>query len=162
MFTPGAVCHTPISRFGSGNGKALISTLLITLKMAVLAPIPKASVIIVASVNRGVRARRRNVCFKSRIISGKSHSSRILDERSSSSRRSFIFVDQFLWEGTMIRPSMFPNGSHCSVRPSPNYRNQEFCNYLGNRLGVEIAAIVNPELIRRHAASHTFGGIRVE
>ena len=97
MFTPGAVCQTPISRFGSGNGKALSSTLLITLKMAVLAPIPNASVTTVASVKRGVRARRRNVCFKSRIMSGKSHSSRILDERTSPSRRSLVFVDQFIW-----------------------------------------------------------------
>src|SRR5215475_6616767 len=38
-----------------------------TLKMAVVAPIPSPSVISAASVNPGVRARRRSAYFKSRI-----------------------------------------------------------------------------------------------
>src|SRR5262245_38935007 len=40
-----------------------------TLKIAVFAPIPSPSVISAASVNPGVRARRRSVYFKSRIES---------------------------------------------------------------------------------------------
>ena len=44
------------------------STLLIMLKMAVLAPIPNAKVTNVVIVNSGVRARRRNVCFKAWIL----------------------------------------------------------------------------------------------
>jgi hypothetical protein len=42
---------------------------LMMLKMAVLAPIPKASVINVATVNIGVRVRRRPACRTSRITS---------------------------------------------------------------------------------------------
>ena len=49
MLTPGAVCQRPTSRSGSGNGSGLRRTLLTMLKIAVLAPIPRASVINVAS-----------------------------------------------------------------------------------------------------------------
>ena len=69
MLTPGAVCHRPTSRSGSANGSGLRRTAFTTLKIAVLAPIPNASVINVASVNTGVRARRRAACRRSRIKS---------------------------------------------------------------------------------------------
>ena len=54
---------------GSGNGSGFRRTVLTTLKMAVLAPIPSASVSRVASVNIGVRARRRAAWRTSRIRS---------------------------------------------------------------------------------------------
>ena len=43
-FSPGASCHTPTSRSGSSNGRGSRSTLLTTLKMAVLAPMARPSV----------------------------------------------------------------------------------------------------------------------
>jgi hypothetical protein len=69
MLTPGAVCQSPTSRSGSANGSGLSRTVLTTVKIAVLAPIPRASVINVANVNTGVRTRRRTACRRSRIES---------------------------------------------------------------------------------------------
>src|SRR6185503_4790127 len=94
MFTPGAVCQTPTRRSGSGNGRGLSSTLWITLKMAVLAPIPSARVISVARVNTGVRARRRNVCFKSRIRSYK-HFLQTAYYAEGSNSFHLVFIDGF-------------------------------------------------------------------
>ena len=74
MLTPGAVCQRPTSRSGSGNGSGFSSTLSTTLKMAVLAPIPSASVTSVASVKAGVRSRRRAACRTSRIRSNMAES----------------------------------------------------------------------------------------
>jgi hypothetical protein len=58
MSTPGAVCQRPTRRSGSGNGSDLRRTPLTMVKMAVLAPMPRASVSTVAAANIGVRARR--------------------------------------------------------------------------------------------------------
>ena len=69
MSTPGAVCQSPTRRSASGNGSGFRSTLLTTLKMAVLAPIPSARVTSVASVKAGVRSRRRAAYRTSRIRS---------------------------------------------------------------------------------------------
>ena len=69
MLTPGAVCHSPTSRSGSGKGSGFSRTPLTTLKMAVLAPMPSASVTSVARVKAGVRSRRRAACRTSRIRS---------------------------------------------------------------------------------------------
>ena len=44
MPIPGAVCQTPTSVFGSSNGSGFSSTPRTTLKIAVLAPMPSASV----------------------------------------------------------------------------------------------------------------------
>ena len=57
--SPGAVCHRPTSRSGSSNGSGLSRTPRTTLKMAVLAPMPSASVKMAISVNMGARRRRR-------------------------------------------------------------------------------------------------------
>ncbi len=59
MPSPGAVCHTPTSRSASSNGSGLSRTPRTTLKMAVLAPMPSASVKMAISVNMGARRRRR-------------------------------------------------------------------------------------------------------
>src|SRR4029453_8638643 len=96
IFTPGAFCQAPPSRSGSGNGKALSSTLLITLKMAVLAPIPNASVTIVARGKRGGRAGRGNLCFKPRFLPGKGYSRRNPGELIFPSR-SLVFVINSSW-----------------------------------------------------------------
>ena len=64
---PGGGLPYADQRSGTGNGSGLSRTLLIMLKIAVFAPIPSASVIRVARVNPGARAKRRKAYFKSRI-----------------------------------------------------------------------------------------------
>ncbi len=59
MPSPGAVCQTPTSRSGSWKGSGFNSTPRTTLKMAVLAPMPSASVSTATEANSGVRRRRR-------------------------------------------------------------------------------------------------------
>src|ERR1035438_9171744 len=64
MFTSGrlialALCHRPMSWSGWEYGSGFSSTPSITLKIAVLAPMPSARVSTVTKVNRGERARRR-------------------------------------------------------------------------------------------------------
>ena len=59
MPIPGAASHTPTSGSGSSKGSGLSSTPRTTLKMAVLAPMPSASVKTAISVNMGARSRRR-------------------------------------------------------------------------------------------------------
>ncbi len=60
---PIVVCrpHTTARRSGSGYPRGLSSTALTTLKMAVLEPMPSASVATAASVNAGARRRERSV-----------------------------------------------------------------------------------------------------
>src|SRR2546421_7089562 len=64
---PGLVSHSITSRCGSRYGRGASSTLLMTLKIAVLAPMPSARVITAMAVNAGCRrserrAKRRS-CF---------------------------------------------------------------------------------------------------
>ena len=51
---PGALCQTPTSRSGSLKGRGFNRTPFTTLKMALLAPIPTASVVTATIVNNGV------------------------------------------------------------------------------------------------------------
>jgi hypothetical protein len=60
--TPGARCHTPTNSCARGSGSGLSNTLSITLKMAVFAPIPSATVSTAMAVNPGVRRNRRRTC----------------------------------------------------------------------------------------------------
>jgi hypothetical protein len=55
-----ASCHTATSRSALGYGSGFSSTLLTTLKTAVLAPMPIASVISATPVNVGLRRRARS------------------------------------------------------------------------------------------------------
>src|SRR3954469_4094997 len=55
-------CWNTISRSASGNGSVFSSTALTTEKIAVLAPIPRASAATAASVNPGLRRNRRSEC----------------------------------------------------------------------------------------------------
>src|SRR5580692_9579612 len=57
---PGATCQTPVNSSAFGYGRGLISTAFTTLKMAVVAPMPRASVTSAMVVNPGAHARRRN------------------------------------------------------------------------------------------------------
>src|SRR5262245_22779277 len=59
--TPGATCQTPNNACGCGYGSGLISTPFTTLNMAVLAPMPNASVTNATMVNIGVHASRRKI-----------------------------------------------------------------------------------------------------
>jgi hypothetical protein len=52
---------TSISRSASANGKGLSSTALTTAKIAVLAPMPRASVATAMAVNAGARPSSRSV-----------------------------------------------------------------------------------------------------
>ena len=56
------VCRKTTSRSASGNGSVFSSTALTTEKIAVLAPIPRASAATAASVNPGLRRNRRSEC----------------------------------------------------------------------------------------------------
>src|SRR5580658_3285145 len=60
--TPGATCQTPANCCASGYGRGLISTPLTTLKIAVLAPMPSASVTRATEVNIGALPSRRKTC----------------------------------------------------------------------------------------------------
>src|SRR5579863_5768507 len=60
--TPGAKCQMPASCCASGNGSGLIRTPSITLKIAVLAPMPSARVTRAIDVNIGDRPNRRRTC----------------------------------------------------------------------------------------------------
>src|SRR5438309_429119 len=64
---PGLVSHSITSRCGSRYGRGVSSTLLMTLKIAVLAPMPSARVITVMAVNAGCRRSERRAkrmsCF---------------------------------------------------------------------------------------------------
>ncbi len=59
MSPPGRVFQRKTSRSGRGNGSGLMRAALMTLKIAVLAPIPSARVRIATKVNPGVRRRPR-------------------------------------------------------------------------------------------------------
>jgi hypothetical protein len=59
---PGAVYATDTSSSAFGYGSGLRSTLLTTLKTAVLAPIPIASVNRAITVNVGLRRNNRSPC----------------------------------------------------------------------------------------------------
>ena len=54
------MCQTPTSVSGSSKGRGFSKTPLTTLKMAVLPPMPSASVSTETAVNKGVRASLRN------------------------------------------------------------------------------------------------------
>jgi hypothetical protein len=56
---PGAECQTPTSRSGSANGSGFSRTPRTTLKIAVLAPIPSASVSTATAVKSGARTSLR-------------------------------------------------------------------------------------------------------
>src|SRR2546429_380429 len=64
---PGRVPHSITSRCGSRYGRGASSTLLMTLKIAVLAPMPSARVITATAVNTGCRRSERRAkrtsCF---------------------------------------------------------------------------------------------------
>ena len=66
ILSPGARCQTPTRRSGSWNGNAFSSTPYTTLKIAVLAPIPKASVRAATTAKpgcfRSMRAAQRRSC----------------------------------------------------------------------------------------------------
>ena len=64
ILTPGAVCHSATSCPACGYGRGFSSTPSITLKIAVLAPMPMASVTSEMAVNMGDRASRRRVWRK--------------------------------------------------------------------------------------------------
>src|SRR5450432_297124 len=70
---PGAVCQTPTSAPASGYGSGLISTPLTTLKMAVVAPIPSASVTSAMAVNAGARPNRRKACWIDLMMTSTTH-----------------------------------------------------------------------------------------
>src|SRR5436190_20853139 len=55
-------CSTEIKRSGSGNGSGFSKMPFMTLKIAVVAPIPIASVSTVVNVKPGERPSRRRVC----------------------------------------------------------------------------------------------------
>jgi hypothetical protein len=59
-FTPGVECHTPTSASDFGYGSGLMRTLLTTLKIAVVPPIPSASVTTAIAVNPGAIRMRRS------------------------------------------------------------------------------------------------------
>jgi hypothetical protein len=63
MFSPAAVCHTPTRRLGSAKGSGFNRMPSMTLKIAVFAPMPMASVISVMAVNIGARINRRRTCL---------------------------------------------------------------------------------------------------
>lgn len=67
-----SVSHTITSRCGSGNGTGRMSTASTTLKIAVVMPMPSASVTRLAMVNAGhrasMRAAWRRSCHRSRVI----------------------------------------------------------------------------------------------
>ena len=56
---PGALCQTPTSLSGSLKGRGFNRTPFTTLKMALLAAIPTASVVTATIVNTGVRTNLR-------------------------------------------------------------------------------------------------------
>ena len=62
--TPGATCQIPTSDSDCGYGRGLSSTPFTTLKIAVLAPMPSASVTTAIPVNIGARFSRRKTCWR--------------------------------------------------------------------------------------------------
>ena len=72
MPRPGAVCHMPTSWSGSSNGSGFSSTPRMTLKIAVFAPMPSASVSTATDVKSGARSSRRvtrlSLVLKGRMI----------------------------------------------------------------------------------------------
>src|SRR5215472_8906095 len=84
--TPGATCHTPTRSWACGKGSGLISTLFTTLKMAVVAPMPSASVTSAVAVNPGAWARRRSTCFSGPMVG--------ITERGASGFAKFRIVDE--------------------------------------------------------------------
>ena len=54
------MCQAPTSASGSSKGRGFSKTPLTTVKIAVLAPMPSASVSTETAVNKGVRASLRN------------------------------------------------------------------------------------------------------